>query len=93
MCSQSIYRITQRGQTVAAWEEHGGRTRHVVDLLNLLQTSAQGIAERDLRQFMSLESLLRAITSLQSLGLIESQRGAERERGDAGPARDRTRSP
>jgi len=66
------YRITASGRAVAAWEQDRARTRHVLDLLRLLHTSGHGVAESQLRGFMPLEPLLRALNSLQALGLIES---------------------
>jgi hypothetical protein len=65
------YRITPSGKAVAAWEQDRARTGHVLDLLRLLHTSGHGVAEAQLRQFMPLETLLRSITKLQALGLIE----------------------
>lgn len=65
------YRITANGKAVAAWEQHDRRTRHLTDLLHLLQSCAQGMAEAQMRQFMPADSLMRAIASLKALGLIE----------------------
>lgn len=70
--ASTLYRITPVGQAVAAWMRQGGRSRHVVDLLDILQSSGHGVAEWQLRQFMPLEALMRAIANLQALGLIES---------------------
>jgi hypothetical protein len=67
----TTYRITACGKAVAAWEQLDTRTRHVIDLLELLQTASQGVAEAHLRQFMPHEPLKRAIESLTALGLIE----------------------
>lgn len=71
------YRITASGKAVAAWEQHDSRTRHLLDLLHLLHSCAQGMAEAQMRQFMPAESLMRAIASLVALGLIESHEGHE----------------
>ena len=71
------YRITANGKAVAAWEQHDSRTRHLTDLLHLLQSCAQGMAEAQMRQFMPAESLMRAIASLVALGLIEPHEGHE----------------
>jgi hypothetical protein len=60
------------GKAVAAWIRQGGRSPHAVDLLDILHSSGQGVAEWQLRQFMPLDTLLRSITSLMALGLIES---------------------
>ena len=66
------YRITACGRAVAEWEQQDARSRHLVDLLRLLHTAGQGLPEAQLRQFMPLESLLRAVTCLVAMGLIES---------------------
>jgi hypothetical protein len=71
------YRITAGGKAVAAWEQHDSRTRHLTDLLHLLHTCAQGMAETQMRQFMPAESLMRAIASLVALGLIEPHEAQE----------------
>ena len=71
------YRITDSGKAVAAWEQHDKRTRHLTDLLHLLQSCAQGMAETQMRQFMPAESLMRALASLVALGLIEPHEGRE----------------
>jgi hypothetical protein len=67
----TLYRITAHGKAVTAWEQHDSRTRHLIDLLHMLQSCAHGMAEAQLRQFMPAESLMRAISSLIALGLIE----------------------
>jgi hypothetical protein len=77
----TCYRITASGKAVAAWEHCDARTRHIVDLLELLQSSGHGVAETQLRQFMPPVPLNRAIASLLALGLIEPQPGS------LGPAR------
>lgn len=69
----SVYRITACGKAVAEWEHCKARTRHIVDLLELLQSSGHGVAEWQLRQFMPHGPLNRAIESLLALGLIESR--------------------
>jgi hypothetical protein len=71
------YRITDGGKAVAAWEQHDSRTRHLIDLLHMLHTCAQGMAETQMRQFMPAESLMRAISSLVALGLIEPHEGQD----------------
>ena len=67
----ALYRITTSGAAVAAWERLDARTRHVVDLLEILQSSGRGVAESQLHQFMPREPLMRSIASLLALGLIE----------------------
>jgi hypothetical protein len=76
----NVYRITANGQAVAAWEQHRARTKYLLDLLRLLQTSGSGMPESHLRQFMPLESLMRSIESLVALGLIEYQEFAPVDR-------------
>ncbi|MBC5767133.1 hypothetical protein [Ramlibacter albus] len=75
MSDVNCYRITSAGKAVAAWEHCNERTRHIVDLLELLQSSGHGVAETQLRQFMPHGPLSRAIESLLALGLIESRPG------------------
>lgn len=91
----NVYRITPSGRAVAAWEQHRARTGHLLDLLHLLQTSGHGVAEPHLRQFMPMEPLMRSISSLVALGLIEFQEAVpvERPASHAQPAYARTRSP
>lgn len=73
MCTTTSYRITASGQAVARWEQMAKRNRHLLDLLQLLQTSGHGVAEWQLQQFMPAPPLKRAIGSLLELGLIECQ--------------------
>ena len=65
------YRITSDGLAVAARKDALLRTRHLVDLLDLIGMSGGGLAEQQLRQFMPPASLGISIDALLELGLIE----------------------
>ncbi|MEJ6020900.1 hypothetical protein [Ramlibacter sp. PS4R-6] len=82
--NSTLYRITPNGKAVAAWEQHDSRTRHLTDLLHLLQSCAHGMAEAQMRQFMPAESLMRAIASLVALGLIEPHEAQQARQAQAG---------
>lgn len=73
--ASTLYRITPSGRAVAKWMRLDARNRHTDDLLDILHSSGHGVAEWQLRQFMPLETLMRTITSLLALGLIESNDG------------------
>ena len=66
-----FYRITPEGRAATAAEESALRSRYLVDLLGLLQTSGRSVRRRELCQFMPPASLEMAICTLIDLGLIE----------------------
>jgi hypothetical protein len=88
----TFYKITASGKAVAAWEQLDSRTRHFADLLYLLHTSTHGITESQLRQFMPMQPLMRAIASLTALGLIEPAEAHERALQQAAAMRHGVRS-
>jgi hypothetical protein len=71
MGSCAVYRITHAGKAACAngWPQL--HSRHLIDLLDLLDSSGRRLQERELRQFMPPASLDEAILALLGLGLIE----------------------
>ena len=67
----ACYRITPEGRAAAARLDAQLKSRHLIDLLDLLSMAGGGIAERDLRQFMPPASLGESIHTLLELRLIE----------------------
>jgi len=67
------YRITHAGKAAFAGGQPSLRSRYLVDLLDLLETSGRSLQERELRQFMPPASLEEAILALLALELIERE--------------------
>jgi hypothetical protein len=67
------YRITHAGKAAFAGGQPPLRSRYLMDLLDLLETRAGGVQERELRQFMPPASLEESILALLALELIERE--------------------
>lgn len=65
------YRVTSEGRAAAGPGHTPLRTRHLVDLLDLINMSTTGVSEPQLRQFMPPASLGESIHTLLQMGLIE----------------------
>ena len=67
----ACYRITADGRAAMVHEHPQVRSRYLVDILVLLNTSGSGVKECYLRQFMPPASLGESLDTLLQLGLIE----------------------
>jgi len=65
-----FYRITAKGRR--AWAIGAEfRSRHLIDLLDLLRTNGRSMRLTELRQFMPPASLESSMAALLALGLVE----------------------
>jgi hypothetical protein len=65
-----FYRITAKGRRARAIGAEF-RSRHLIDLLDLLRTNGRNMRLTELRQFMPPASLESSMAALLQLGLIE----------------------